>query len=154
MVPTQPIERLETGIGGLDSILHGGLRRGRSTLVAGTSGSAKTVFAGHFIAEGIARGETGVFVTFEETPEDLRRNMLGFGWDIQAWEAEKKWLFVDASPRGKERSIVAGEYDFGALLARVEHAGDSAFCRVPLALAACLAACPCPCRYPSFVASL
>lgn len=50
----------------------------------------------------------GVFVTFEEPPEDLRRNLASFGWDIAAWEAEKKWIFVDASPgahrdRGHQR---------------------------------------------------
>jgi circadian clock protein KaiC len=119
---TAAIERLETGIPGFDTVLLGGLPKGRSTLIAGTSGSAKKVLAAQFIAQGIARGQTGVFVTFEETPEDLRRNMLGFGWDIAQWEKDKKWVFVDASPRGKDRAVFAGEYDFGALLARVEHA--------------------------------
>jgi circadian clock protein KaiC len=119
---TAAIERLETGIPGFDQILQGGLPKGRSTLVAGTSGSAKTVLAAQFIAEGIRRGEPGVFVTFEETPEDLRRNMHGFNWPIEDWEKEKKWSFVDASARGKDRAVIVGDYDFGALLARVEHA--------------------------------
>jgi circadian clock protein KaiC len=119
---TAAIERLETGIPGFDSILQGGLPKGRSTLVAGTSGSAKTVMAMQFLAEGIRRGQPGVFVTFEETPEDLRRNVNGFNWDVEQWEKEKKWAFVDASPRGKDRAVFAGDYDFGALLARVEHA--------------------------------
>lgn len=119
---TSPIERTKTGIPGLDNILNGGLPSGRSTLVAGTSGSAKTVFASQFLAEGIRQyDEAGVFVTFEESPNDLRRNMLALGWGITEWEADKKWIFVDASPRGKERAIVSGEYDFGALLARLEH---------------------------------
>jgi len=123
IVQSLPIERIETGIPGLDNILNGGLPKGRSTLVAGTSGSAKTVFAAQFIAEGIKqRAETGVFVTFEESPEDLRRNMLAVGWSISDWENEKKWMFVDASPRGKDRAVVTGDYDFGALLARIEHA--------------------------------
>lgn len=126
MTISLPITRLPIGIPGLDVICHGGLPRGRSTLVAGTSGSAKTVFAAQFLAEGIRQfDESGVFVTFEESPEDLRRNMLGLGWDVNEWEEQKKWIFVDASPRGKDRTIVTGEYDFGALLARIEHAVKS-----------------------------
>lgn len=118
-----PLERIKTGIPGLDYILTGGLPKGRSTLIAGTSGSAKTVFAAQFLAEGIRRNnEPGVFVTFEESPDDLRRNMLGVGWNIEQWEKEGKWMFVDASPRGKDRAVVTGDYDFGALLARMEHA--------------------------------
>ncbi len=117
------IERLPTGIPGFDLIAHGGLPRGRTTLVAGTAGSAKTVFAAQFLAEGITSGdECGVFVTFEESPGDIRGNVRGFGWDIEQWEAAGKWAFVDASPQPEEEAIVTGEYDMGALLARIEHA--------------------------------
>lgn len=118
----QPIEKTETGIAGFDHITDGGLPRGRSTLVAGSAGSAKTVFAMQFLIEGVSRGENGVFVTFEETPADLRRNVLGFGWDIAALEAERKFCFVDASQRPEEERIEAGNYDFGALVARIEAA--------------------------------
>jgi circadian clock protein KaiC len=115
-------EKLPVGIVGLDVIAEGGLPAGRTTLVAGTAGSAKTVFAAQFLAEGIARGEPGVFVTFEETPADLRRNLAGFGWDVAAWETERRWLFVDASHHPGDEAIIAGEFDLGALLARIEHA--------------------------------
>ncbi len=122
---TKPLERMLTGIEGLDSILEGGLTRHRSTLIAGTSGSAKTVLAVQFLAEGIMRfDEPGIFVTLEESPDDLRNNMAGFGWDIEEWERQGKWAFVDASPRGKEQPIIAGEFDFGALIARVKHAAN------------------------------
>ncbi len=122
---TKPLERMLTGIEGLDSILEGGLTRHRSTLIAGTSGSAKTVLAVQFLAEGIMRfDEPGIFVTLEESPDDLRKNMAGFGWDIEEWERQGKWAFVDASPRGKEQPIIAGEFDFGALIARVKHAAN------------------------------
>lgn len=117
-----PIERLETGIPGLDHVTNGGLPRGRVTLVSGTAGSAKTVFACQFLAEGIRRGQPGVFVTFEEPPADIRRNMLGFGWDIAGWEAAGQWAFVDASPQPGEESVIIGHYDLGGLLARLEHA--------------------------------
>lgn len=110
-----------TGIPGLDLITQGGLPRARTTLVTGTAGSAKTVFAAQFLAEGIRQGTPGVFVTFEETPDDIRTNMRGLGWDIDAWEAEGKWAFVDASPRPEE-TLIVGNYDLGALLVRIENA--------------------------------
>ncbi|MFY9153274.1 MAG: circadian clock protein KaiC [Prolixibacteraceae bacterium] len=117
------IEKMKTGIEGLDSISNGGLPRNRSTLIAGSSGSAKTVLAIQFLAEGIKQfNENGVFVTFEETPEDIRKNMWSLGWDLQKWEDEKKFAFVDASPQPGEGFIVSGDYDLGALLARIEHA--------------------------------
>ncbi len=117
-----PIEKQPTGIAGFDHITNGGLPRGRATLLSGTAGSAKTVFAVQFLIEGITRGEPGVFVTFEETPSDVRRNVLGFGWDIAALEAARQFAFVDASQRPDEERIEAGAYDFGALVARIEAA--------------------------------
>ncbi|GIX48609.1 MAG: circadian clock protein KaiC [Candidatus Tectimicrobiota bacterium] len=119
-----PVEKLATGIPGFDLIAAGGLPKGRTTLVSGTAGSAKTVFAVQFLAEGIRQAqEPGVFVTFEEPPADIRRNMLGFGWDIARWEAEGKWAFVDASPQPGNEDIVAGSFDLGALLGpRIEYA--------------------------------
>ena len=116
------MQKLETGIPGFDHISKGGLPEGRTTLVSGTAGTAKTVLACQFLAEGIRRyDQTGVFVTFEETVNDIRRNMLGFGWDIAAWEAEGKWLFVDASRQSQE-FLVAGSYDLEVLVARIKHA--------------------------------
>jgi len=120
-----PISKLETYIPGFDFIAGGGLPEGRSTLVSGTSGSAKTVLATQFLAEGIAKAEeSGVFVTFEETPKDIRRNMSGFGWDIQEWETMGKWAFVDISPTAGDRTIITGDYDLGGLLVRIEHAAS------------------------------
>jgi len=117
------IKKHMTGIHGFDLISEGGLPEGRTTLVSGTAGSAKTVFAVQFLARGIIeRQENGVFVTFEESPVDIADNMIGFGWDIATWESEGKWAFVDASPQPDEVPVVSGEYDFGALLARIEHA--------------------------------
>ncbi len=117
------IEKLETKIPGFDLISNGGLTKGRTTLISGTSGSAKTVFAVQFLAEGILNThEPGVFITFEESPEDIRKNVVGFGWDIPKWEAEGKWAFVDASPQPGEETVVTGPFDLGALLARIENA--------------------------------
>ncbi len=117
------VPKLRTEIDGFDLIANGGLPKARSTLISGTSGSSKTVFAVQFLAAGIMRAnEPGVFVTFEESPEDIRANMRGFGWDIASWEAMGKWAFVDASPSPDLPFHIAGRYDLGALIARIEHA--------------------------------
>lgn len=117
------IEKTETGIEGFDLIADGGIPRGRACLVAGTAGSAKTIFAAQFLSAGIyKKDEPGVFVTFEESPEDIRKNMMSFGWDIGRLEKEGKWAFVDASPQPSNDQVESGPYDFGALLARIEHA--------------------------------
>lgn len=115
-------ERLATGINGFDQVALGGLTRGRTTLVTGSTGSGKTLFAVEFLARGILRsGEPGVFVTFEETPDDLRRNWASLGFPIRRWESEGKWAFVDASADFEEAPVI-GAYDFGALAARIGHA--------------------------------
>lgn len=121
VAPTQRIEKLWTGIPGFDLIAEGGIPKNRTTLVAGTAGSSKTIFAVQFLAGGIVAGDNGVFVTFEEIPQDIRTNVASLNWDIASWEAQGKWAFVDASPAPDEMTI-AGNYDFGALMARIENA--------------------------------
>jgi circadian clock protein KaiC len=117
------IEKLKTGIDGFDLIAKGGLPQGRTTLVTGTAGSGKTIFAAQFLAEGVIEyDQSGVFVTFEESPADIRKNMASLDWDIERWEAEGKWAFVDASQQVNDEVIISGNYDLGALLARIENA--------------------------------
>lgn len=116
------VTKVPTGIAGFDRIALGGLPAGRATLVAGTTGSGKTVFAAEFLARGIRLyGEGAVFVTFEEDPADIRTNLASLDFDVAAWEAEGRWAFVDASP-GEHEQAVVGSYDLDALVARVAHA--------------------------------
>jgi circadian clock protein KaiC len=116
------VERMDPGIEGLDHVTRGGLPSNRLTLVSGTAGSGKTLLAVQFLAQGAAQGEPGVFVTFEERPDALRRNFRSFGWDIEALEREGRWSFVDASPRLDEETPVIGDYDLSPLVVRVRHA--------------------------------
>jgi circadian clock protein KaiC len=123
MSTARELKRLRTCIRGFDLISNGGLPEGRTTLVSGGPGSAKTIFAAQFIAEGIMHnGEPGCFVTFEEQPEDLRRNLSSFGWDIAGWEKDKKWVFIDASLHPRDEAVTIGDYDLGGLMARIAHA--------------------------------
>jgi circadian clock protein KaiC len=116
------LERVQTGVEAFDELVMGGLPRGRATVVGGTPGSGKTVFATQFLAHGISiLGENGVFVTFEEPSRDIETNMRGFGWDLAAWRRQKRLAFIDASPRAQEE-LVIGEFDLNALLSRILHA--------------------------------
>ena len=118
-----PVQKLVTGITSFDIMAKGGLPRNRTTLLSGTAGSGKTVFAVQFLAAGIRdHDERGVFVTFEEPATDIRNNMLSFGWDLDAWEHDGKFAFVDASPTTDVEVIESGSFDLGALLARIENA--------------------------------
>src|SRR4051794_12495604 len=78
------------------------------TLVTGTAGAGKTVFAAQYLAEGVRRGEPGGFVTFEERPEATMLNLNSLGLDIKEWEAAGTWSFVNASPRFDEPVVVGG----------------------------------------------
>ena len=118
---TKTMTKIATGIEGFDLIAEGGLPEGRTTLLSGTSGSAKTVFAAQFLAEGITKfDQHGVFITLEESAADIRRNLLSLGWDIAAWEKDRKWAFVDASPLPGEQHVITGGFDFSGLMARIK----------------------------------
>jgi KaiC/GvpD/RAD55 family RecA-like ATPase len=89
--------RVKTGIPGFDELCGGGLVRDRSYLVSGTSGAGKSIFSTQYIYNGITRyGENGIIVATEERPEQIRENMMHFGWDLQALEEENKLAIVDA----------------------------------------------------------
>ena len=119
------LKRVKTGIEAFDELVMGGLPRQRTTVVGGTPGSGKTVFATQFLAHGIMLcDEPGVFVTFEESQADIQTNMNGFGWDLEHWCAEEKLAFVDASP-GDREELVIGEFNLSALLARILHAAKA-----------------------------
>ncbi len=117
------VDKIPTGVSGFDLISYGGLPENRATLVSGSSGSGKTVFAVQFLADGIRKShQPGVFVTFEESTEDIRKNVAALGLDITGMEAQGVWAFVDASPEHRGEVIQAGSFDLGALLARIENA--------------------------------
>lgn len=112
------LEKELTGVSGFDAISYGGVPAGRATLVAGTAGSGKTVLGMQFLAKSISDGGGAVFVTFEESPEDLRDNVKAFGWDLRAWEREGKFAMVDASPPDHQDGFI-GAFDLDALLSRI-----------------------------------
>lgn len=114
-----------TGISGFDFVSQGGIPRGRSTLVAGSSGTGKTILSAQFLVEGIRQwGEAGIFVTFEEPRGAIRTNFESLQWHISKWEESKMWAFVDVSSR-EDYPRISGDYDLGALIPRIEQAVES-----------------------------
>lgn len=88
------------GIPGVDQVLGGkGIPRGHSILINGGPGSGKTTFSTQFLYSGVTQyGEPGVFVTLDEDPVDLKKNLSKFGWDLNRLEEEKKLIFINVSP--------------------------------------------------------
>ena len=116
------IQKIRTLIEGFDDISHGGLPVGRTTLISGTSGTGKTLFASQFLYNGITQfDEPGIFVTFEESPEDIIKNALSFGCNLQKFIDEGKLFILDASPDPEGQEVV-GNFDLSALIERIQYA--------------------------------
>jgi len=114
-----------TGIRGLDEITLGGLPRGRPTLVCGRAGCGKTLFAVEFLVHGaIDYDDPGVFVAFEETEEDLTKNVASLGYDLADLSKRKK-LTIDYIRVERSEIEETGEYDLEGLFVRLGHAIDS-----------------------------
>lgn len=114
-----------TGIQGLDEITQGGLPSGRPTLVCGGAGCGKTILAIEFLVRGAQRyNEPGVFMSFEETAEELIQNVRSMGFDLKTLVRRKKLVM---SYVRVERSEIeeTGEYDLEGLFIRLAHAIDS-----------------------------
>ncbi|MDQ0255671.1 circadian clock protein KaiC [Evansella vedderi] len=87
-----------TGIDGLDYILNGGFPAGSSILLDGAPGTGKTILGMQFLYEGAMKGEPGIYITFEEFPEQIYNEMHAFGWDIKALEMENILRVICLSP--------------------------------------------------------
>lgn len=96
---TKPkIERIKTGVPGLDRLIEGGFVKNSSTLVSGNPGSGKTIFCSQFLWEGLKNGENCMFITFEETPEKIRESAMDFGWNFKKYEDENKLTIQHKDP--------------------------------------------------------
>jgi len=109
-------ERVPTGIAGLDALIEGGFLRGDVVLVAGRTGSGKTIFSTQFIYNGAVQyGEKGVYATFEEDAKTLKRNMLKFGIDLERLEQEGMIKVIDLEGLKGEGLSANIDYILGAL---------------------------------------
>jgi circadian clock protein KaiC len=116
------IRKTSTGINGLDEITNGGFPTGRPTLVCGSPGSGKTLLAMEFLIRGaVEHGEPGVFVTFEETEQDLKENVASLGFDLDDLIRKKK-LAVEFISVERHEIEETGDYDLEGLFIRIDAA--------------------------------
>jgi circadian clock protein KaiC len=119
---TAGIEKSLTGINGFDELTLGGLPTGRPTLVCGTAGCGKTLFASTFLVHGARdQSEPGVFVTFEERPTDIVNNVASLGFGLDKLIADNKMHIEHIAVDPAELAEI-GDYDLEALFIRLEMA--------------------------------
>ena len=119
------LPKAPSGISGLDEITLGGLPRGRPTLVCGAAGCGKTLLAMEFLLRGAEQyGETGVFMAFEETEQDLVQNVRSLGFDLEKLIADNK-ISVDYVRIERTEIEETGEYDLEGLFLRLGLAIDA-----------------------------
>jgi len=119
------LAKAPTGIQGLDEITSGGLPKGRPTLVCGAAGCGKTLMAMEFLVNGAVQyNEPGVFVTFEETADELTQNVRSLGFDLDDLIKKKK-LAIDFVRVERAEIEETGDYDLEGLFVRLNYAIDS-----------------------------
>jgi circadian clock protein KaiC len=116
------LAKAPTGIQGLDEVTGGGLPKGRVTLVCGSAGCGKSLFAMEFLVHGAVRyGEPGVCMDFEETEQKLAANVASLGFDLRAL-AKRKKVLVDFVAVERNQISESGEYNLEGLFIRLAHA--------------------------------
>ena len=117
--PLQGIEKTLTGIKGFDEITYGGIPHARPTLICGNAGCGKTLMALEILVRGaVEYNEPGVFLAFEETKDDLIKNVASLGFDLKDLERRKliliDYIYVDVGGYTQ-----TGDYDLEALFIRI-----------------------------------
>jgi len=116
------VERVETGIPGMDEVLGGGIPKRNVVLLSGGPGTGKSIFGQQFLYHGLKNGEPGVLVALEEHPAQIKINMAQFGWDVRPYEEEGRFAIVDAFTGGigeyakRERYVVRDPTDVASLV--------------------------------------
>ncbi|ASJ09129.1 ATPase [Thermococcus siculi] len=101
------VQRISTGIPGLDAMLHGGLIPGRVYLVKGAPGTGKTTLAMHFVMAGVENGENVLYVTLEEPAENLKADMSKLGFKLY----DPHFSLIDATPTAERYVLITDFFE-------------------------------------------
>ena len=103
------LERISTGISGLDALLNGGYIKGRSYVVTGDAGTGKTTACLQFLTRSLASGEKVLYLTVDERPAEILESAAAFSWDLQSYIQSKTLAILDAGPLFESRGGSASE---------------------------------------------
>lgn len=99
------VERIKTGIDGLDEMLEGGLPKSQAVAVLGSFGTGKTTLALQFIQQGLKQGEKGIYISLEEDQESILTSAQLFGWDLKPYIDQKSLAIVKLEPTDAKTTI-------------------------------------------------
>lgn len=112
------VERITTGIEGLDDLIEGGFPESSVTLISGGTGTGKTTFCNQFLMEGINKGQKCLYVSTEEPVEAIKDDAMVFDWDLRKYEDEGQMRMEYSEPSenqylsGQVKQLLnSGEYD-------------------------------------------
>ena len=138
------LKKLETGVPGLDILTLGGIPEGRATLIAGKSGTGKTVVALQIAANLARSGVTTIFLAVEETPDDLQDTGDTLGLGVSPLVSAGKLVFIDITRPMDGPTVVAGDYDIFGLTHRIEAIAQKSSARAIILDSASALFSPCP----------
>ena len=84
-----PINRIKTGVDGLDELVEGGFPEGSTILISGSAGTGKTILSLQFLIAGAENNEPGIYLTVEESRDKIINQAEQFGWDLEKLEKER-----------------------------------------------------------------
>jgi circadian clock protein KaiC len=91
------LERISTGIPGLDGLIEGGIPKGFTVLIAGNPGTGKTILTAHFLYDGLTKNENAIYVSFSESKDQFFTNTERFEMDFRKFQNQNKFSFLDLS---------------------------------------------------------
>ncbi len=93
------MDRVKIGIEGLDEIMNGGIPRGQLVLLSGTCGTGKTTLCSQYVYNGLTKfKENGIYLSFEEMPQNIKNNVSQFGFEFEPFEKAGKFSFIKYDP--------------------------------------------------------
>jgi len=102
------IKRISTGVPKLDKLLSGGFKVNSVNLIAGGAGTCKSIFAMQFLIAGLKNKEPAIFITFEEKKKKFFEDMREFGWDLEKYEKQGIFMFLEYSPEQVKKILTEG----------------------------------------------